>query len=194
MSFLPVALLLGYLLGSIPFGLVVSRLAGAPDPRTIGSQNIGATNVLRSGRKDLAAATLFCDAMKGTVAVIFGAAMGLGGGVAGALGAFLGHLFPVWLGFKGGKGVATFLGCLIALDWRVAAVFAAVWLGVAGTMRLSSLAALAASAVTPLFLFIADDIDAAFLYILLTILLIWKHGANIERLRMGTESRIGEGT
>ena len=144
-------LALGYLCGSIPFGLLLTRAAGTADLRSIGSGNIGATNVLRTGRKDLAAATLLLDALKGTAAVLIARALlGADAAFAAALGAFLGHLYPVWIGFRGGKGVATFLGCLIAVDWRAALVFAAVWLAVAALTRFSSASALAASALAPL--------------------------------------------
>src|SRR5262245_25861554 len=140
----------GYLLGSIPFGLLLTRAAGGPDIRAIGSGNIGATNVLRTGNKALAAATLLCDMLKGTVAVLAAARYGADPALAAALGAFLGHLFPVWLKFKGGKGVATYIGILIALDWRVAVGFCLLWLAVAALTRYSSLAALIASAATPI--------------------------------------------
>lgn len=184
---------LSYLLGSAPFGIIVSRFAGAPNPRTIGSHNIGATNVLRTGRKDLAALTLLLDALKGTLAVRIGIEFGdIDGGVVAAFGAFLGHLFPVWIGFKGGKGVATFLGCLIGLDLTVAAIFAVVWLLVAFATRFSSLAALSAATLTPVALIVMRQTEAALLYILMAALLFWRHRGNIERLRSGEESRIGE--
>ena len=144
------ALAIGYVFGSIPFGLVLTRLAGTEDIRTIGSGNIGATNVLRTGRKGLAAGTLLLDALKGTAGVLVGGWLaGPAGALAGGLGAFLGHLFPVWLGFKGGKGVATYLGTLLGLDWRLFLGFAGIWLAVAFATRYSSAAALAASALTP---------------------------------------------
>ena len=143
------ALLFGYLLGSIPFGLVITKAAGTQDIRTIGSQNIGATNVLRTGRKGLAAATLICDALKGTVAILIAAQWGEAPAMAAALAAFAGHIFPVWLKFKGGKGVATYLGCLLGLYWPAAIVFAVVWLAVAKVTRYSSAAALVASVVAP---------------------------------------------
>src|SRR6185369_14493673 len=148
-AFLPVALIIGYLLGSIPFGLILTRLAGTQDLRAIGSGNIGATNVLRTGRKGLAAATLLGDALKGTAAVLIAWNWGPTAAILAAVGAFLGHLFPVWLGFKGGKGVATFLGCLIGLNLWAALAFAAIWLAVAFASRYSSLSALVASAATP---------------------------------------------
>jgi glycerol-3-phosphate acyltransferase PlsY len=184
-------LALGYLLGSIPFGLVVSKLGGAPDPRTIGSHNIGATNVLRSGRKGLAAATLLLDALKGTAAVAIASYWGEAAMLAAALGAFLGHLFPAWLSFKGGKGVATFLGCLIALYWPAAVLFAVVWLGVAAVTRYSSLAALIASALTPVVLNYMGRPAAGALYLAMTLLLFYKHRENISRLLTGGESKIG---
>ena len=186
------ALIVGYLLGSIPFGLILTRAAGGPDVRTIGSGNIGATNVLRTGRKGLAAATLLCDALKGTAAVLLAAhyATPDAAPVAG-FGAFLGHLFPVWLKFKGGKGVAIYIGVLIGLYWPSALIFCAVWLGVAALSRYSSLAALVASALTPLALWLLGQPNAAALFLLLSALLWIMHRANIARLIAGTESRIG---
>ncbi|MFO1185253.1 MAG: glycerol-3-phosphate 1-O-acyltransferase PlsY [Bauldia sp.] len=181
----------GYLLGSIPFGLLLTRLAGTQDLRTVGSGNIGATNVLRTGRKDLAAATLILDALKGTVAVALGALISPEAGLAAGGGAFLGHLFPVWLGFRGGKGVATYLGVLLGTAWQGAAIFAIVWLVVAVLSRYSSLSALTASAITPLALVLIGKPEAAWLCIGLALLLWLKHRPNIERLRAGTESRIG---
>jgi glycerol-3-phosphate acyltransferase PlsY len=186
-----VALVLGYFLGAIPFGLVITKFGGATDPRTIGSHNIGATNVLRTGRKDLAAATLLFDALKGTVAVLIAGRWGESAGLAAALGAFLGHLFPVWLSFKGGKGVATFLGCLLGMYWPVALVFAVVWLGVAASLRYSSAAALGASVVSTASLFAFGLHPAGALFIVLTTLLFLKHRENISRLKAGTESKIG---
>jgi len=185
------SLVFGYLLGSIPFGIVVSRLGGAPDPRTIGSHNIGATNVLRSGRKDLAAITLALDALKGAVAALVAAHWGETAALAAAAGAFLGHLFPVWLSFRGGKGVATFLGCLIGLYWPAAVLFALVWLSVAFVSRYSSLAALSASVAAPIALAIWAGLPLAGLYVGLAALLWWKHRENIARLLAGTESKIG---
>lgn len=187
-----VALIFGYVCGAIPFGLLLTRLAGTPDLRSIGSGNIGATNVLRTGRKDLAAATLLLDALKGLAAVLIVSAFAPGlPPLFGAAGAFLGHVFPVWLGFRGGKGVATFLGCLFGLDWHVALVFVAVWLGVAAATRYSSAGALTASALTPLALLLDGRRDVAILYVLLTLLLWYMHRANIARLAAGTESKIG---
>src|SRR3954447_21206783 len=142
-------LIIGYLLGSIPFGLVLTRMAGLGDIRAIGSGNIGATNVLRTGRKSLAAATLLLDALKGTAAVLIAYALAPHAAIVAGFGAFVGHIFPVWLGFRGGKGVATYIGVLVALSWPAAIVFAVVWLGVAAALRYSSAAALVASLLTP---------------------------------------------
>ncbi|MDQ0346191.1 glycerol-3-phosphate 1-O-acyltransferase PlsY [Ancylobacter vacuolatus] len=187
------ALLLGYALGSIPFGLIVTRLAGTQDIRSIGSGNIGATNVLRTGRKGLAAATLLGDALKGTLAVLLaGALLGPEAALLAALGAFLGHLFPVWLGFKGGKGVATFLGVTLALAWPAALVFAAAWLAVAFVTRYSSLAALVASVFTVLAAFLLGSPQTGGLLAILATLLWFMHRANIRRLLDGTEGRIGK--
>lgn len=185
--------LFGYLLGSIPFGLILTRLAGAGDLRAIGSGNIGATNVLRTGRKDLAALTLLLDLLKGTLAVLAVAYWAPGQpALFAALGAFLGHVFPVWLKFRGGKGVATFLGCLLALAWPAALAFGAVWLAVAGATRYSSAAALAASALTPFVLILLGRTDAAVLFVLLAIILWVKHRPNLARLLAGAETRIGQ--
>lgn len=187
------ALLLGYVLGSIPFGLLLTRMAGTQDIRSIGSGNIGATNVLRTGRKGLAAATLLGDALKGTVAVLLALAwLGPEAALAAALGAFLGHLFPVWLGFKGGKGVATFLGVTLALAWPATLVFAVAWLGVAFATRYSSLAALVASVATALSAFFLASTPVGVLLSLLAALLWFMHRANIRRLLDGTEGRIGK--
>jgi len=190
--FLLLALLVGYLLGSIPFGLILTRLGGAGDIRTVGSGNIGATNVLRTGRRGLAAATLAGDALKGTGAVLIGARFGPEAAAVAALGAFLGHLFPLWLRFNGGKGVATFLGVWLGLHWPAALAFAVVWLAVAGITRYSSLAALSASLATPLVLYVTGEPALAGLAATLAALLWWKHAANIRRLAEGTESRIGD--
>lgn len=186
------ALILGYLLGSIPFGLVLSRMAGGIDPRTVGSGNIGATNVLRTGNKKLAAATLLLDALKGTLAVAIASIWGPNTALLAALGAFLGHLFPVWLRFRGGKGVATYLGCLIGVAWPAALAFVGLWLATAAVTRLSSLAALLASAVAPLVLWWLGERQAAELFLLLAILLWWMHRDNIRRLIAGSEGRIGQ--
>ena len=186
------AILFGYLLGSIPFGLVLMRAAGGPDVRTIGSGNIGATNVLRTGRKGLAAATLICDMLKGTVAVVAATYyVGHDAALAAGLGAFIGHLFPVWLKFKGGKGVATYIGVLLGLYWPAAIVFGLIWILVAVLFRYSSLAALIASALTPLSLWLFVRPAEAALYMLLTAALWIMHRANIARLLAGTEGKIG---
>ncbi len=187
-----VAFIFGYLCGSVPFGIVLTRLAGGPDIRAIGSGNIGATNVLRSGRKALAAATLIGDMLKGTVAVLLTAAvLGKDPAIAAAFGAFLGHLFPVWLNFRGGKGVATYIGVLLGLAWPAAVVFCAVWLVVAALTRYSSLAALIASTAIPPFLWWQGDIEDALAFLLLSVLLWIMHRANIARLLRGDESKIG---
>jgi acyl phosphate:glycerol-3-phosphate acyltransferase len=186
------ALLLGYALGSIPFGLILTRFAGLGDVRAIGSGNIGATNVLRTGRKGLAAATLLGDALKGTAAVLIARHLGEGAALAAGLGAFLGHLFPVWLGFKGGKGVATFIGVLLAFSPPALCVFAAIWLGLAFALKYSSLAALVASAATPVALWALGAPMQAWLFLMLGALLWWKHAPNIRRLASGTEGRIGQ--
>lgn len=181
----------GYLLGSIPFGLLLTRAAGGPDIRAIGSGNIGATNVLRTGNKVLAAATLLCDMLKGSFAVLAAARYGNDPMLAAALGAFLGHLFPVWLKFKGGKGVATYIGLLIGLHWPAALFFCIVWLVVAGATRYSSLAALVASALTPPAIWYFGLPGVAALFLLLTVLLWFMHRANIARLLNGSEGKIG---
>ena len=182
----------GYLLGSIPFGLILARFAGIGDLRQIGSGNIGATNVLRAGGKGLAALTLLLDAAKGTAAVLIAARWGEGAALLAGLGAFLGHLFPVWLGFRGGKGVATYLGVLLGLYWPAAASFAAIWLFVAFVTRYSSLAALAASAASILTLAMMGEWRLALLFLLVSVLLYQRHAANIGRLARGEEARIGE--
>jgi acyl phosphate:glycerol-3-phosphate acyltransferase len=186
------ALAVGYLFGSIPFGVILTRVAGLGDIRQVGSGNIGATNVLRTGHKGLAAATLLGDALKGTAAVLIGWTLGPTAAVLAALGAFLGHLFPVWLRFKGGKGVATFLGCLLGLQPLAAAAFAAAWLAVAYLSRYSSLSALVASAVAPLVLWLLGESGMAAMTTFLAALLWWRHAENIRRLIAGTEGRIGQ--
>jgi glycerol-3-phosphate acyltransferase PlsY len=189
------ALAFGYLLGSIPFGLVLTKLTGGPDLRAIGSGNIGATNVLRTGKKALAAATLLGDMLKGTVAVLVAQQFGLGaaiaGGLAAGLGAFLGHLFPLWLGFKGGKGVATYIGVLLALAWQVALAFGVIWIAVAAATRYSSLSGLVASAAVPAMLWFMGDPAEALLFLVMTALIWFMHRANIARLLNGTEGKIG---
>jgi glycerol-3-phosphate acyltransferase PlsY len=189
------ALAFGYLLGSIPFGLLLTRAAGLGDIRAIGSGNIGATNVLRTGRKGLAAATLVGDMLKGTVAVLLTTAvLGKDAAIAAAFGAFLGHLFPVWLNFRGGKGVATYIGVLLGIAWPAAIVFCAIWLVIAALTRYSSLAALIASAATPLFLWWQGDRRTAAAFLLLSVLLWIMHRANIARLLHGDEGKIGAGS
>jgi acyl phosphate:glycerol-3-phosphate acyltransferase len=188
-----IALLIGYLLGSIPFGLILTRLGGTADIRSIGSGNIGATNVLRTGRKGLAAATLLCDMLKGTVAVILvGYYAGPDAAMLAALGAFLGHLFPVWLGFKGGKGVAVYIGVLIGLFWPAAVLFCGLWLVTAFVSRYSSLAAFVAGIITPIFLWWSGQPALAALSALLTLLMLYMHRENIRRLLAGTEGKIGQ--
>ncbi|MGG6895377.1 glycerol-3-phosphate 1-O-acyltransferase PlsY [Rhizobium sp. BR 315] len=186
------ALVIGYLLGSIPFGLLLTRMAGLGDVRNIGSGNIGATNVLRTGNKGLAAATLLLDAFKATVAVLIVAHFfGNDAAVLAGFAAFIGHIFPVWIGFKGGKGVATYLGILLGLAPLMALIFAIIWLVIAFTTRYSSLSALVATLVIPVVLWIlgVDKIAAAMA--LMTIISWYKHRANIARLTTGTESKIG---
>lgn len=192
MTFTTVAgLIFGYLLGSIPFGLLLTRAAGLGDVRSIGSGNIGATNVLRTGNKKLAAATLLLDVLKGTAAVLLASRYAPELGPWAGFGAFIGHLFPVWLSFKGGKGVATYLGVLIGLAWQVALIFAAVWLLVATLFRYSSLAALCAAVAVPVALWFLATPQLAGLFALMSVILFVKHRANIQRLATGTEGRIG---
>lgn len=188
----------GYLLGSIPFGLLLTRWAGLGDVRSIGSGNIGATNVLRTGRKGLAAATLLLDALKGTAAVLFGFWFtGLEGALIGGLAAFVGHILPVWLGFKGGKGIATYIGVLLGLaivvsyGWALLAVFAAVWLAMAFAFRYSSLAALTAVVAVPIVAYIIGPPQTALAIALMSLIAIFKHRPNIRRLVRGEEPRIG---
>jgi acyl phosphate:glycerol-3-phosphate acyltransferase len=187
------ALAFGYLCGSIPFGVILTRLAGTQDIRSVGSGNIGATNVLRTGRKALAAATLIGDMLKGTAAVLvalwlFNRNLALAAG----FGAFLGHLFPVWLRFKGGKGVATYIGILLGLAWPAALAFCVIWLAVAAATRYSSLAALIASAATPAVLLVTSSHLEPALFGLLTVILWTTHRENIARLLQGTEGKIGQ--
>jgi glycerol-3-phosphate acyltransferase PlsY len=192
-SFMLGALLFGYLCGSIPFGLILTRMAGLGDVRSIGSGNIGATNVLRTGNKKLAAATLLADALKGTVAVVAARQfVGMEAALIAGLGAFLGHLYPVWLKFKGGKGVATYLGVLLGLAPLMVLVFAAVWLGMAKLFRFSSLAALAAAVAVPIALYVYGRPEIASLFVVMSVITILKHHQNIRRLMAGTESRIGD--
>ena len=186
-----IALVFGYLLGSIPFGLLITRAAGLGDVRKIGSGNIGATNVLRTGNKGLAAATLLLDALKGTAAVLLAGHFSPDFGLAAGFGAFLGHLFPVWLGFKGGKGVATYLGVLLGLAWQGMLVFAVVWLAMAFLFRYSSLAALVAAVIVPIALYFIGTPQIAGLFAVMSLIVIIKHHANISRLLAGTEGKIG---
>ena len=189
------AFVLGYLLGSIPFGIVLTKLTGGPDLRAIGSGNIGATNVLRTGKKGLAAATLLGDMFKGTVAVLIAHHLfGIEAALIAGLGAFIGHIFPVWLKFNGGKGVATYIGVLIALAWPIAVLFGLVWLAVAFATRYSSLAALVASALTPIALWFLALPYTALLFAILTVVLWVKHHANIRRLIDGSEGKIKLGS
>ena len=196
MQYFIATFLFGYLLGSIPFGLILTRLAGTDDIRNVGSGNIGATNVLRTGRKGLAVATLVGDMLKGTAAVLLvnwstGSEVPEYGLVAGA-GAVFGHVYPVWLKFKGGKGVATFLGVLLAIAWQGALVFGAFWLAVAALTRYSSLASLVACAAVPAYFWLTGAPREALVFLLLAILTFVMHRANIGRLRQGTEGKIGQ--
>ncbi len=185
------AIALGYLLGSIPFGVVLTRLAGAGDLRQIGSGNIGATNVLRTGRKGLAAATLLLDLLKGAAAVWIAQAIWPGLGVVAAAGAFIGHCYPVWLKFNGGKGVATLMGIVLALHWPSGIVFAVLWLGLLGSLRISSVAGMAAAISAPVSAALMNRFDIVMLLVALALIVLWKHRENIERLLAGTEPRIG---
>jgi glycerol-3-phosphate acyltransferase PlsY len=189
------ALIVGYLFGSIPFGIILTRLSGGPDLRSIGSGNIGATNVLRTGNKTLAAATLAGDMLKGTAAVLVAAWLvgGRPAALIAGIGAFLGHLFPVWLGFRGGKGVATYIGILIGLKLSIALLFAAIWISIAYLSRYSSLSALIASVLIPLvILFWLGDAAMAATMALLSLLLWFMHRENIARLIGGREGKIGQ--
>lgn len=186
------AALFGYLLGSIPFGLILTRMAGVGDVRSIGSGNIGATNVLRTGNKGLAAATLVLDALKGTAAALIASRWGIELGMAAGLFAFLGHLFPVWLSFKGGKGVATYIGVLGGLAWQAMLIFLAVWIAMAFLLRFSSLAALTAAVVTPVALLLLGQRELAIQFAVMSVIVFYMHRANISRLLAGTESRIGQ--
>ncbi len=191
-SWLPLAFGFGYLLGSIPFGLLLTRAAGLGDVRNIGSGNIGATNVLRTGNKGLAAATLLLDGLKGTAAVLLADHMyGQVPAMLAGLGAFLGHLYPVWLKFRGGKGVATYIGVLLGLVPQGALVFALTWITVAVWTKISSLSALVASVVVPVALAIKGDTEVAIVAALMSLLILWKHRANIQRLISGQEPKIG---
>lgn len=186
------ALVLGYAVGSIPFGLLFSWAAGAGDVRKIGSGNIGATNVLRTGKRWAAAATLICDGGKGAVAVLVAASLhGAVAGVFAGLGAFLGHVFPVWLRFRGGKGVATFFGVMLALAWPVGLLAIGAWLAVAAASRISSLSALVAAGLTPIYMMMYGAPLQAVLALVLAVFIFALHRENIRRLASGTEPRIG---
>ncbi|GGB25306.1 glycerol-3-phosphate acyltransferase [Sphingomonas metalli] len=185
------ALLLGYLLGSIPFGILLTRAAGAGDLRQIGSGNIGATNVLRTGRKGLAAATLLLDLLKGAAAVWLAGALFPGHAPLGAVGAFVGHCYPIWLRFRGGKGVATLMGVVVALHWPSGLIYAAIWLGLLATVRISAVAGMAAAVGAPVAAALFGRFDLVLLFLGFALIVIWKHGDNIERLLAGTEPRIG---
>jgi acyl phosphate:glycerol-3-phosphate acyltransferase len=187
------AMVLGYLLGSIPFGVILTRLAGAGDLRQIGSGNIGATNVLRTGRKGLAAATLLLDMAKGFAAVALARWLFPDQEVVAAAAAFLGHCYPAWLGFKGGKGVATLMGIVLALNWPSALVYAAFWLGLLGVVRVSSISGMTAAVSAPVSAALFGRFDLVALLLALALIVLWKHGPNIERLLEGTEPRIGGG-
>jgi glycerol-3-phosphate acyltransferase PlsY len=184
---------IGYFLGSVPFGLVLTRLAGAGDLRAIGSGNIGATNVLRTGRKGLAAATLLLDGGKGALAVWLGDRLmpgGDGAALAGLL-AFIGHCYPLWLRFRGGKGVATMLGVALALSWMVGLVFALVWLGALALTRISSVGGLSAALSAPVTAFLIGEGPALIALVLMALIVVWRHRANIGRLLRGAEPRVG---
>lgn len=185
------AVALGYLLGSIPFGVILTRMAGAGDLRAIGSGNIGATNVLRTGRKGLAAATLLLDLAKGAAAVWIAAALWPGSAALAAAGALIGHCYPVWLRFRGGKGVATLMGVVLALHWPLGLVYAVVWLGLLALLRISSVAGMVAAASAPLAAALLGRFDLVLLLGALALIVLWKHRENIERLVAGTEPRIG---
>ncbi|CAD0184149.1 G3P acyltransferase [Ruegeria sp. THAF57] len=183
----------GYLIGSIPFGMIIAKVMGLGNLRNIGSGNIGATNVLRTGNKSAAALTLLLDAAKGAVSVLIARAMaGEDAAQVAALAAFLGHCFPIWLGFKGGKGVATFLGIWLALDWRVGVACCLTWLVAAAIWRISSLGALAAAALSTIWVMILTDTTTFVLGAILTLLVYWRHSANVTRIRAGTEPKIGQ--
>ena len=185
------ALLLGYLLGSIPFGVLLTRIGGAGDLREIGSGNIGATNVLRTGRKGLVAATLLLDLLKGAVAVWSAAALWPSNEALAAAAAFVGHCYPVWLKFRGGKGVATLMGIVLALHWPVGLVYAIVWLGLLAGLRISSVAGMLAAVSAPVSAAYFGRFDIVLMLIGLALICLWKHRENIDRLFAGQEPRIG---
>ncbi len=185
--------IIGYLLGAIPFGIVITRALGLGDLRQIGSGNIGATNVLRTGNKPAALATLLLDSGKGAIAVLLARALaGPDAALIAGAAAFLGHLYPVWLGFRGGKGVATFLGTLLAMDWRLGLIACAIWLAVALALRISSLSALVAAALTPFVALWLDGLAMAAVVAFMAVLIFIRHRANIARIRSGTEPKIGK--
>jgi acyl phosphate:glycerol-3-phosphate acyltransferase len=186
------ALIIGYGLGSIPFGLVLTRVFGAGDLRSIGSGNIGATNVLRTGRKGLAAGTLLLDMLKGAAAVWIARAIGPDYALVGGVGAFFGHLYPVWLRFKGGKGVATMLGICFALMWQIGLAFALVWLGALAISRTSSVGGMAAAVAAPFTAFAFGEMATGIMLVALALMVLWKHGENIRRLMAGTEPKVGQ--
>ncbi|AQR74766.1 glycerol-3-phosphate 1-O-acyltransferase PlsY [Sphingomonas sp. LM7] len=186
------AILLGYLLGSIPFGVLLTQMAGAGDLRQIGSGNIGATNVLRTGRKGLAAATLLLDLAKGAAAVLLAGWLFPGTAVLAGVGAFLGHCYPLWLRFRGGKGVATLMGIVVALHWPSGLVYAAVWLGLLAGLRISSLAGITAAISAPVSAAFWGRIDLVLPLLALALIVLWKHRENIDRLLSGTEPRVGK--
>ena len=189
---LPTFILIGgYLLGAIPFGVIVTRIFGAQDPRSIGSGNIGATNVLRTGRKGLAALTLLLDGGKGAEAVLIAEDISPGSGQLAAVGAFFGHVFPIWLRFSGGKGVATLLGITLALHWPTGLVAGAAWLFALLISRRSSIGGMAAATVTPVASAYFFRVDLTLMFLALALVVVWRHRANIERLIEGTEPRIG---
>ncbi len=185
------ALAFGYLCGSIPFGLILTRIAGLGDVRSIGSGNIGATNVLRTGNRKIAALTLACDLLKGTVPVLVALRWGPDTGILAGLGAFIGHILPVWLRFRGGKGVATYIGILLGLFWPAALIFCGIWLLMAAVFRYSSLSALVAGVATPVVLYLFGRGQIMELFVLLTAILLFTHRSNIARLVKGEEARIG---
>ena len=188
----PIPLLLGYLLGSIPFGLILTRLTGAGNLREIGSGNIGATNVLRTGRKGLAAATLLLDMAKGAIAVIIGQRYGADEAIMGGVAALIGHVYPVWLKFRGGKGVATMLGVTLALNWILGLVFAGVWLAALAATRISSVSGMAAAISAPIAASLIGQMGLGYVLLALAMIVLWKHRANIGRLIDGTEPKVGQ--
>ncbi len=186
------ALLIGYALGSVPFGLILTRVMGAGDLRQIGSGNIGATNVLRTGRKGLAAATLLLDMAKGAAAVCIARWIGSDLALLGGAGAFFGHLYPVWLKFRGGKGVATMLGIALALSWGIGLIYAAVWLGALALTRISSVSGMAAALSAPVAALVVGQVGEAVMLLGLALMVVIKHSDNIKRLMAGTEPRVGQ--